>query len=198
MTEHHLIEPERRDLAESLRQQGYCMIDRTVKVTIPLKESMDFARYCRIPLEIQEGEVELERISEIAEDSFLLDSRFMPTAQASEEDIRREIRIWVERMQKCFVCRCKGEIAGFLELSYDESHPAEAEIKLAAVDAKYRVAGVALSLYAGVARFCREQGLKRLWGRTSSRNMPVVNLYATLGASFSLPLDVYARSNDNA
>lgn len=196
MNEHRLIEPEHRDLAESLRRQGYCMIDRTLKVTIPLKESMDFARYCRIPLEIQEGES--ERISEIAEASFLLDSRFMPTAQASEEEIRREIRIWVERMKKCFVCRCKGEIAGFLELSQDESHPAEAEIKLAAVDAKYRVAGVALSLYAGVASFCREQGMKRLWGRTSSRNMPVINLYATLGASFSLPLDVYARSNENA
>jgi len=69
----------------------------------------------------------------------------------------------------------------------------QAFIRLAAVDEKYRVAGVAASLYAGAVEKCREQGIKKIWGRISSRNMSVMNLYASLGAVFSQPLDVYVR-----
>ena len=187
-----IIEPEQRDSAAELRRQGYCMIDRTLRATVSLGKRADFASFCRIPVEEYEGD--LKRIYEIAEASFLLDSRFMNYAEADEEEIRQEIHARVGQMKKFYVCRCKGEIAGFLELSRDEKSPQEAEISLAAVDAKYRVAGAALSLYAGVAKLCQEQGFKRLWGRISARNVSVMNLYAALGASFSLPYDVYVRS----
>ena len=191
MTAQKFIEPEEWELAASLRRQGYVMVDRTLRVTISLGKKVDFSSFCRIPVEEREGE--LTRVYEIAEASFLLDSRFMPFVNAAAEDIRQEIRARVAKMKKFYVCRCKGEIAGFLELYQDEEHPGEAEISLAAVEARYRVGGVALSLYAGVARLCQQQGMKRLWGRISSRNVSVMNLYAALGASFSLPLDVYCK-----
>lgn len=191
MNEHRIIEPEQRELASALRAQGFCMIDRTLKVTISLSKRVDFSSFCRIPVEEQEGE--LERIYEIAEDSFLLDSRFISYANAADEEIRQEIHARVGQMKKFYVCRCKGEVAGFLELTRKEENSSEAEISLAAVDAKYRVAGVALSLYAGVAKLCQEQGMKRLWGRISARNVSVMNLYTTLGASFSIPYDVYCK-----
>lgn len=191
-----IIEPEQRELAAGLRRQGYCMIDRTLRATVSLGKKANFAPFCRIPVEEYEGE--LERIYEIAETSFLLDSRFMAHAEADEGEIRQKIHARVGQMRKFYVCRCKGEVAGFLELARDEKATQEAEISLAAVDAKYRVAGAALSLYAGVAKLCQEQGLKRLWGRISARNVSVMNLYAALGASFSLPYDVYVRSHKNA
>ena len=191
VTEHKVIESGRRDLAASLRQQGYCMIDRTLKATVSLGKKMDFSSLCRIPVEKHEGS--FQRINEIAESSFMQDSRFMSSADASDEEIRQEVHARVSRMKNFYICRCKGEIAGFLELSWNEANLIEAEISLAAVDEKYRVAGVALSLYAGVAKICQEQGVKRLWGRISARNVSVMNLYAALGASFSLPYDIYCK-----
>lgn len=187
-----VIDPERRDLADFLRTHGYYMIDRTIKATIPLKKSIDFTRFCRIPLE--EMEEATERVYEIAEKSFLLDSRFISEASDKAEEIQRQIHLFVQSMGSFHVCRCKGEVAGFLELVADEASPEmQAVIRLAAVDEKYRVAGAALSLYAGVATLCKARGFQRLFGRISSRNVAVMNLYVALGASFSLPQDVYVR-----
>lgn len=192
-----LVAPECLDLAEFLRGRGFCMIDRTIRATIPLKKGMDFSRFRRIPLE--ELERPTERIYEIAGQSFLLDSRFFAMATAGTEELRKRIRAFVDGMGAFFVCRCRGEIAGFLEVVRDEDFPdKQASIRLAAVDEAYRAAGAALSLYAGAAEQCRQQGIQRLWGRISSRNMAVMNLYAALGASFSLPQDVYVRRRAHA
>ncbi len=185
------ISPERLDLAEFLRRHDYCMIDRTIRATISL-QNRDFSRFCRIPLE-QMNHPE-ERIKKIAESSFLLDSRFFTCAAAKTEEIKEQIDFYVRSMGTFHICRCKNEIAGFLEIATDEENAGkQAVIRLAAVDEAYRIAGAALSLYAGAADFCRLQGLQRLWGRISSRNMAVMNLYATLGAAFSLPQDVYVK-----
>ncbi len=186
------IKPERRDLANFLGDHGFHMIDRTIRATIPLKKSSDFKGFCRIPLESMEKPT--DRIHEIAMRSFLLDSRFYGCASASENEIYQSIRCFVNHMDTFYVCVCKGNIAGFLETARDPENPAnQAFIRLAAVDEAYRPAGAALSLYAGAAELCRSQGLKRLWGRISSRNTAVMNLYAALGASFSLPRDVYVK-----
>lgn len=183
-----VISADERGLAEHLRKEGYCMIDRTIKAVIPLKKDRDFSRLCRIPLE--QAKEPGARIYEIAKQAFLPDSRFFDRANPSQEEIKTSIEAYVEQMGAFYICRCKGEIAGFLELVTEGS---EACIRLAAVDEAYRVAGAALSLYAGAAAACREQGVKKLWGRISSHNMPVMNLYASLGAAFSLPLDVYVK-----
>ncbi len=187
-----IIKPERRDLGVFLRSHGFHMIDRTVRATIPLKKSSDFGGFCRIPIESMEKPT--DRIYEIAMHSFLLDSRFYGCASATEEDICRAIHSFVSHMSTFSVCSCRGDIAGFIEVAEDRDYPEkQAFIRLAAVDEAYRVAGAALSLYAGAAELCRRRGLQRLWGRISSRNTAVMNLYAALGASFSLPQDVYVK-----
>ena len=91
-----------------------------------------------------------------------------------------------------YVCRFQKEIIGFIEIV--KSAEDSAVIRLAAVDPKYRLSGGALSLYAGIANLFKENGFRRIEGRISCKNMPVLNLYASLGANFSSPLDIYIRS----
>ncbi len=187
-----IVEPERRDLAKFLRDHGFHMIDRSIQATIPLKKNSDFNIFCRIPLENMEKPN--DRIYEIAMHSFLLDSRFYGCASAAEKDICHAIHCFVNSMSSFSVCRLKGTIAGFIEIAEDVEHlENQASIRLAAVDEAYRAAGAALSLYAGAAELCRKRGLQRLWGRISSRNTAVMNLYAALGASFSRPWDIYVK-----
>ena len=57
-------------------------------------------------------------------------------------------------MKSCYVCRVKDDIAGFIEVVEKNL---EGEIRLAAVDEKFRLSGAALSLYAGAANFLREK-----------------------------------------
>ena len=66
-------------------------------------------------------------------------------------------------------------------------------VHLAAVEAKYRVTGAAMGLYAKAIEVVRERGFKTLEGRISSFNTPVMNLYATFGAQFSEPQDVFLK-----
>ncbi|WP_027397426.1 GNAT family N-acetyltransferase [Anaerovibrio lipolyticus] len=186
------IVPEQQELAEYLRQHGWFMIDRTMQATISLKKSIDFHRFCRIPVEKKDALT--PRIYEISEAAFLWDTRFYTQSYPLVEDICQQIISYVDLVQSYYVCCFKDEIAGFLEVVPDRDKPnTSAEIRLAAVDEKYRPAGVALSMYAGVAEVCREKGIQKLWGRISSRNMSVLNLYVALGAYFSLPLDIYVR-----
>ena len=53
--------------------------------------------------------------------------------------------------------------------------------------------GAAMGLYAHAIEISRERGFKTLEGRISSINMPVMNLYASFGAQFSEPEDVFLR-----
>ena len=186
-----VVDPDAREIAELLRNEGYFMVDRTIKATIPIKKDRDFSRLCRIPLErIDKLE---NRIYEIAKQAFLPDSRFFDKTNTSDDEKRGSICAFVDEMKSFYICRFRGEIAGFLEVLPDVENQNQAFIRLAAVDEKYRVAGVAASLYAGAVEKCREKGIKKIWGRISSRNMSVMNLYASLGAAFSQPLDVYVR-----
>lgn len=186
-----VVDSDAKEIAELLRNEGYFMVDRTIKAAISVKKDRDFSRLCRIPLErIDKLE---KRIYEIAKQAFLLDSRFFDRTNTSDDEKRGSICAFVDEMKSVYICRFRGEIAGFLEVLPDVENQNQAFIRLAAVDEKYRVAGVAASLYAGAVEKCREKGIKKIWGRISSRNMSVMNLYASLGAVFSQPLDVYVR-----
>ncbi|MBE6099349.1 MAG: GNAT family N-acetyltransferase [Anaerovibrio sp.] len=186
-----VVDSDAKEIAELLRNEGYFMVDRTIKAAISVKKDRDFSRLCRIPLErIDKLE---KRIYEIAKQAFLPDSRFFDRTNTSDDEKRGSICAFVDEMKSVYICRFRGEIAGFLEVLPDVENQNQAFIRLAAVDEKYRVAGVAASLYAGAVEKCREQGIKKIWGRISSRNMSVMNLYASLGAVFSQPLDVYVR-----
>ena len=149
-----IISPDASDLAECLRQEGYCMVDRTMRATIPLKKDRDFSCLCRIPLERVERPE--KRIYEIAKQAFLPDSRFFDRTNASDDEKRGSICAFVDEMKSVYICRFRGEIAGFLEVLPDVENQNQAFIRLAAVDEKYRVAGVAASLYAGAVEKGRE------------------------------------------
>lgn len=186
-----VVDSDAKEIAELLRNEGYFMVDRTIKAAISVKKDRDFSRLCRIPLErIDKLE---KRIYEIAKQAFLPDSRFFDRTNTSDDEKRGSICAFVDEMKSVYICRFMGEIAGFLEVLPDVENKNQAFIRLAAVDEKYRVAGVAASLYAGAVEKCREKGIKKIWGRISSRNMSVMNLYASMGAAFSQPLDVYVR-----
>ena len=66
-------------------------------------------------------------------------------------------------------------------------------IHLAAVKQKYRLTGAALSLYANAAEECKKQKKFFLDGRISSTNTAVMNLYASLGAVFFDPMDIFLK-----
>jgi GNAT superfamily N-acetyltransferase len=66
-------------------------------------------------------------------------------------------------------------------------------IHLAATDKKYRATGVGVSLYANAAIVGKQHGYGWLHGRIHTLNIPVINLYASLGATFSNPLDVFLK-----
>ncbi len=182
------IDSARNDLAQFLREKNFVFIERTVQATIPLKASSDFKKFCRLPLEISELN---ERICEIAKKSFSQDVRFFISVPSIFSE--KLLENFLSEMKTCYVCRVKNEIAGFIEVVESEEN-FSAEIRLAAVDEKFRLSGAALSLYAGAANFLREKNFRKLIGRISTKNIPVVNLYATLGANFSRPYDIYFRS----
>ncbi len=183
------IDSNRLDLVEALHNSGYIFIDRTVKATIPLKATTNFRKLCR--LELQESTLN-ERIHEISEKSFLHDARFISSVPPKfDEELLDD---YLSKMKNCYVCFVKNEIAGFIEVVVAPSSSLEGVIRLAAVDEKYRLSGAAVSLYAGVANLYLQKNFRRLEGRISCRNMPAMNLYASLGATFSFPLDIYIRS----
>ena len=174
------IDSARYDLAEFLRSKNFVFIDRTIQASIPLKN--DFKKFCRLPIEKSELNA---RIFEIAKKSFVNDARFFDSVPpVMNVDLLEK---FLSEMKFCYVCRVKNEIAGFIEI-------VDCEIRLAAVDENFRLSGAALSLYAGAADLFRDKGNKKLIGRISAKNMPVLNLYATLGANFSYPQDVYIGS----
>ena len=185
----YVIDSNRIDLAVFLCDNGYAFADRTLQTTIPLKTDSDFQKFCRIPLEkINQPS---SRIDDIACNSFLADSRFFLTFPPNKEDQIILIRDYVNQMKPFYICKYKDEIIGFIELI--ETDEKTAEIRFAAVDEKYRRTGAAMSLYAGSANLYRQKGYKKLIGRISSKNVAVMNVYASLGATFSNSKDIYMK-----
>lgn len=184
----YFIDSAKNDLAEFLREKNFVFIERTIQATIHLKSSADFKKFCRLPLEVSELN---ERISEIAKKSFSQDVRFFDSVPPVMNE--KLLENFLSEMKTCYVCRVKNEIAGFIEVTESEEN-SECIIRLAAVDEKFRLSGAALSLYAGAADLWREKNFRKITGRISSKNIPVLNLYSTLGANFSRPHDIYFRS----
>ena len=150
---------------------------------------------CRLKLEALSNTTdEIDRIKQIAELSFLRDIRFLDAIPYDERDIKRNIDAYVDDCNgKMYGNYFKGILVGFIEV-VENLETKHGVIRLAAVDEKYRMTGSAMSLYTGVVMRYRAEGFHSLTGRISSRNMPVMNLYAALGAKFSEPLDIYGKA----
>lgn len=176
----------------NLLKQGFYLADRMVDVTIKLqRSSIDFSE--KVKLNISKCD-DFSVVHEMALTNFPLDSRFQV---CNEKEINNGLIL--EQLQKAtvlYLCYCKNELAGFAAVQ-EEKESGQAEIVLAAVETKFRLAGCAVSLYHGVAQIYKEFGYRVLTGTISCRNTAVMNLYSSLGATFSNPRDIYLEVPEN-
>ncbi len=174
----------------AMQARGYTFADRTLGVSVNLRRTaLDFGKLVR--MEVVETKGYREDILRIAKLSFPEDRRFHILSQPDDRIAGLVLEEWVNSLDACLVCLYKGNPVGFLALRADET---EAQfVYLAAVEEKYRAAGAALSLYAKAAALTQERGYRQLTGRVSSRNTPVMNLYAYLGGTFSAPEDIFLK-----
>ena len=184
-THARIILPSCADKEVEMQRRGFIFADRTLKVSIPLsKVTMDLKRFQRIPI-VETNEYH-EDIFRVAHESFTRDRRFHVTPKCNQDVSAAVLRQWVDELGPTLVCLYHEKPIGFLNLRENFVH-------LAAVEAKYRVTGAAMGLYAKAIEVCMERGFKTLEGRISSLNAPVMNVYATFGAQFSDPQDIFLK-----
>ena len=177
--------PSCADAEFEMVRDGWYFADRTLKVTIQLtKVTADLKRLQRLP--IVESPDYTEDIFRIAHESFTRDRRFHVAPKCDQTISAIVLREWVDNLGVSLVCLYHEKPIGFLNLKENCVH-------LAAVEAKYRVTGAAMGLYARAIEMCCERNYKTLEGRISSLNTPVMNLYASFGAQFSEPQDVFLK-----
>ena len=166
-------------------RDGWFFADRTLKVSIQLaKVTADLKRLQRLP--IVETADYTEDIFRIAHESFTRDRRFHVAPKCDQAVSAIVLREWVDQLGVSLVCLYHEKPIGFLNLRENFVH-------LAAVEEKYRVTGAAMGLYARAIELARDRGFKTLDGRISTLNAPVMNVYATFGAQFSEPQDVFLK-----
>ena len=177
--------PSCADTEFDMVRNGWYFADRTLKVSIQLaKVTADLKKFQRLP--IVETEDYKGEIFRIAHESFTRDRRFHVAPRCDQAISAVVLRRWVDELGPTFVCLYHEKPIGFLNMRENFVH-------LAAVEAKYRVTGAAMGLYARAIERAGERGFKTLDGRISSLNTSVMNLYASFGAVFSDPEDVFLR-----
>lgn len=178
---------------ELLRGRGYAMADRTLEVKVPLQHgAVDFDALCKLPVVRSDGY--REAVREIAKASFTNDFRFRVSFSPEHGALASAILDeWVDEQGEVFVCLYKDMPVGFADVRRTEREDGAPFIYLAAVDARYRMTGAALSLYANVMRYYRDEGVRAVYGRISTANTAVMNLYIRLGAQASDPFDIYIK-----
>lgn len=184
-THARIVLPSCADTEVEMQRRGFVFADRTLKVSIPLsKVTMGLKRFQRMPI-VETSEYH-EDIFRIAHESFTRDRRFHVAPKCDQDVSAVVLRQWVDEFDSTFVCLYHDKPIGFLNLKANVVH-------LAAVEAKYRVTGAAMGLYAKAIEVARERGFKTLEGRISSLNTSVMNVYATFGAQFSEPQDIFLK-----
>ena len=108
----------------------------------------------------------------------------------SDDTRKKVLKGWVNRFEEYHICYFKEIPVGFAALQRNDD---SFEIMLAAVDEKYRMTGAAVSLYSHLVQYAKEKNAKKIEGWISSVNMAVMNLYSSLGASFSNPSDIFIK-----
>ena len=183
--------PYHRDNINTMLKKGYLFADRTIGVTVNLRsDSIEYQKMIRF--DIRPAEVAKDDILRIALSSFLFDSRFHVRTVQDNDTANEIISSWVDELSNTYVCIHKERIVGFLDLEpYGDR---DCFVWLAAVEERYRAAGAAVSMYAKAVLIAKENGYEKLYGRISSGNTAVMNLYASLGGRFSDSRDVFVRN----
>ena len=183
---------ESADAANEIARQrnGFFFADRTMKTTISLsKIAVDLDRFIRLP--IIETAAYKDDVLRIAVASFGYDRRFHVLPDCSTDVSGVVLKKWVDELDTVFVALFKEQPVGFLALK--ETAPDTVFVHLAAVEEKYRMTGAAMALYANACKVAKERGYKKLEGRVSTQNAAVMNVYATFGATFSDPQDIFIK-----
>lgn len=175
----------------AMQERGFLLGDRTLLCAIGTRGAPASGSSRRARVEAVLEPADHEAMFDLARRSFPGDRRFYVTPDGSQEVAEAALRDWISGLDETFVCRVKGEFAGFLAPTTEPD--GSLCVSLAATDERFRLAGVALALYSAAVSLAHERGASRLVGRISSRNMPVMNLYASLGAKFSDPVDVFLK-----
>lgn len=194
--------PSSKDNLQKMTALGFTFVDRTIKASISISKcSLDLERMVRVQLEptTQLLDQSYETLLNVACASFTEDSRFNLSVSDSGCGIDSNnastvpvvLRNWFRELPQGYIAILKDNPIGFISLKNLENK--ELSVHLAAVDMKYRLTGAGMSLYAKALLQAKEQGFKKLVGRISSKNMAVLNLYASLGAQFVEPKDVFLR-----
>lgn len=177
----------------ALEEKGCRMMDRTLEVKIPLqKTGIDYEK--KIRMSIEKKNWDRKELFSLAERNFKDDSRFYITGKAQRKEIANEIlKIWIEEIKEPFVCIYQDKLIGFADVRYLDEYKENPFVYLAAVDEKYRLTGAAVSLYASICAYYKACGKQYLYGRISSKNTAVMNLYASLGGQFLNPWDIFIK-----
>lgn len=173
-----------------MAELGYMLGDRTILCSISTRRASKEAG-SRSRAEVSLEKADHDAMLDLAKSSFWGDRRFYVTPDCDQVVAERVLKDWISGLDETLVCRVKGEYAGFLALT--EEPDSSACVNLAATDERFRLAGAAMALYTAAVLKAHQDGRARLVGRISSRNMPVMNLYAHLGAKFSDPLDIFLK-----
>ncbi|MEG1752301.1 MAG: GNAT family N-acetyltransferase [Christensenella sp.] len=182
--------PSTYDNIRAMQAMDFTFGDRMLKVKIlPARTKLDYAGLVRTKPELTD--LYKEEILSIACESFLTDRRFHVAPNYDDMLARKILKCWISDIDKCFVCKVKDEVAGFLALK--QINEQTVSIHLAAVRQRWRVAGIATSLYANAIQWAKEQGFSCVEGYISAANTAVLNLYSFLGGSFSEPEDVFLK-----
>ena len=177
-----------------MQRKGFLFVDRTVKATIALsKITVDLDRIIRLPIsETSDCKGDILRI---AEDAFDYDRRFHVLPDLNSAVAADVLKRWLAELDKVFVAMFKETPVGFLALK--ETAVDTLFVHLAAVEKKYRITGAAMALYANACKVARKRGYKKLEGRISTQNTAVTNVYASFGALFSEPQDIFIKEVKN-
>ena len=181
-----IVEPASAANEVARQRDGWLWVDRTIGVSVPVdKVTLDLKKLMRF--EMVETDGCRDEILRIAKTRFTYDRRFNLTPECDEAECEGVLRGWVSEMGPSIVAKWHDKVAGFINLKERSSD--ELEVWLCAIE----VNGAALGLYAKAIEVARSHGYKKLVGRISSQNMAVMNVYASLGAQFALPEDVFLK-----
>lgn len=175
-------------LKDKLFEFGLRMVDRTIGVKIPLKSLPDLSK--KIRFQVDETKNLVGGTEEIAYITLQGDYRFNIT---KDKRIKKAIiKQYLDTCEQFYFVQNEDEgILGFLGLLIQGNETPF--IYLAGVHPKYQAAGIAMALYSHVLVTCKENGYKNVYGRISSSNMAVMNLYSSFGCRFYEPRDIFVR-----
>lgn len=182
--------PPKPEITDALLADGFFFADRLMDVRVGLQgKTVDFAKHARMTPELT-GACK-DEMKAIAHESFPTDRRFHVSRAYDQALANRILDRWIDDVKEAYVCRHKGEVAGFLAL--DETDGNNPVVRLAAVAERFRPAGVALSMYAYVMETCKQKGFKSVRGQVSTTNTAALNLFFFLGAKAEQVRDIYIK-----